>query len=333
MGNRCWIDEALERQGLLFDAKGRARRIDAPLAPVADTHAHLSMLGPDSDGAKVPSRASLEAAAVALARAWLVGVTWVVSIADASEDARDPAAYLDWLSAVEERAHEEIEAALAAGIVPAFPDEPLRVSLSAGVHPYGAADVDDEALGRLRLIASDRRCVALGEMGLDYHCDVDRELQRAAFERQLALAVELGLPVELHVRDATGDAELVAHRDAFEVVEASGIRDRGIDLHCYTLGPDAMAPWVGLGAKVAFGGALTFKRSDEIREAAGRCPSEAPITETDSPYMAPEPFRGRPSEPALALATAWRVVEARAGTDASSEATFRALWKNARALF
>ncbi len=324
-----WIEEALEARTLFFDAKHRPVALPAPLAPVVDTHGHLSMLA--HEGASWAEMR--EAAAIALARAWLAGVVWTVCIVDASDDGRDPGAFLEWLSETEAEAHAEIEAALAAGLRPAFPDEALRVSLSAGVHPYHASGIED-ALPALRELLSSPRCVALGECGLDYHADVDREVQREAFELQLALARELGLPLELHVRDAVGDASYEAHAEALEIVRSADVAAQGIDLHCYTLGPEPLEGWIELGCKVAFGGALTFKRSEAIRDAAAACPAEALLTETDCPYMAPEPLRGRPSEPALTLATANLLADVRAEVlgEARRDA-FGSAWANARALF
>ena len=324
-----WIDEALEAGTLFFNAKGRPVMLEPPAAPVADTHAHLSMAAP-KDASALERR---DSAAEWLARAWFAGVAWVVCIVDASEDGRDAPAFLSWLAETEDAAQREIDVALSAGLIPAFPHEPLRVGLSAGVHPYGAAELEG-CLDSLRALLASPRTVALGECGLDYHCDLPHEVQRAAFSRQLALARDLGLPLELHVRDEVGDAAFEAHREALEIVSAADVAPLGIDLHCYTLGPEPMEGWLALGAKVAFGGAMTFKRSDEIRDAAAACPAEALLTETDSPYMAPEPLRGRACEPAFTLATADLLAEVRGELlGESRKATFESAWRNAHALF
>ncbi len=324
-----WIDGALEAGTLFFNAKGKPAMLEPPAAPVVDTHAHLSMAAP-KDASPDERRA---AAAEWLARAWLAGVTWVVCIVDASEDGRDARAFLSWLSETEDAAQREIDVALSAGLVPAFPHEPLRVGLSAGVHPYGAAELEG-CLDSLKTLLASPRVVALGECGLDYHCELPHEVQRAAFVRQLELAKEFGLPLELHVRDEVGDAFYEAHREALEIVTAADAASLGIDLHCYTLGPEPMEGWLALGAKVAFGGAMTFKRSDEIRDAAAACPADALLTETDSPYMAPEPLRGRTCEPAFTLATADLLAEVRGEfLGEPRRAPFEAAWRNAHALF
>lgn len=325
-----WMEEALEAGTLFFDAKRRPVALPAPPSPVADTHAHASMLAPK----ELEGEERLEAVAAALARSWLSGVTWVISIVDASEDGRDPHAFLSWLSRVEEATHATIEQALAAGLPAAFPHEPFKLSLSAGIHPYGAEAALGEGIGALAALTADRRCIALGECGLDYHCELDRAIQREGFRRQLALAADRGLPLELHVRDASDDRSYEAHAEALEIVRAAGVALLGIDLHCYTLGPEPLVPWVELGACVAFGGALTFKRSEEIRDAAAACPLDAFITETDSPYMAPEPLRGQPSEPAFTVATANCMAQVRGDVlgEGRSE-VFAAAWENAHRLF
>ena len=324
-----WIGDALEAGTLFFNAKGKPVMLEPPAAPVADTHAHLSMAAP-KDASPEERR---DAAAGWLARAWFAGVTWVVCIVDASEDGRDAPAFLSWLSEAEEAARREIDVALSAGLVPAFPNEPLRVGLSAGVHPYGAAELEG-CLDSLRALLANPRVVALGECGLDYHCELPREVQRAAFCRQLELAKEFGLPLELHVRDEAGDPAYEAHREALEIVAAADVAPLGIDLHCYTLGPEPMEGWLALGSKVAFGGAMTFKRSDELRDAAAACPAEALLTETDSPYMAPEPLRGRAAEPAFTLATADLLAQVRGELlGEPRRATFESAWRNAQTLF
>ncbi len=324
-----WIDEALRAGTLFFNAKGKPVSLEPPAAPVADTHAHLSMAA-DAEASAVERR---DAAASWLARAWFAGVTWVVCIVDASEAGRDAKAFLSWLSETEEAAQREIDVALSVGLVPAFPREPLRVDLSAGVHPYGAAELEG-CVDSLKTLLADPRCVALGECGLDYHSELPHGIQRAAFARQLELAREFGLPLELHVRDEVGDAAYEAHEEALEIVAAADVAPLGIDLHCYTLGPEPLEGWLAIGSKVAFGGAMTFKRSDEIRDAAAACPLDALLTETDSPYMSPEPLRGRAAEPAFTLATADLLAEVRGeALGEPRRATFEAAWGNARELF
>jgi TatD DNase family protein len=127
--------------------------------------------------------------------------------------------------------------------------------------------------------------------------------------------------VVVHLRDA--------HDDGEAILSEVGLPDAGCVLHCYNLGPDLLDRFLRLGCTVSFAGPVTFKKADEVREAAGKVPLDRILSETDSPFMAPEPFRGRPNEPALVVFTAARIALAR-GED---PATFGpAAYANARQL-
>lgn len=328
------LDRLALADGELFhDRKGRACPLPRPLAPLADTHGHLT------------SFRGLDPAA-ALARAALAGVRLlVVPLDPVSEVPRtwpSAPALLAWLDEQVERARGLLAACAERGVVPpAFdgcdaPDLLDNVRIVAGSHPYGAAGLDDDALARLRELLSSPRAVGVGEFGLDYgpYGRVPAEVQERAFRRQLRLARELGLPVELHIRDAAGDPHAGAHEDAARILSEEGVPEAGCDLHCFTSGVKVMEDFARLGCHVAFGGAATFSRSDDIREAAAFCPERRLLTETDSPYMAPVPLRGEECEPAMVAFTAACMADARerAGRG-SSQATYDALWRNARAFF
>jgi TatD DNase family protein len=321
---------ALLPGGALFrDKKGRPRELPRPLAPLADTHGHLTHF----DGLD---------ASVAVARAALAGVRLLVCPLDPADDAADARATLDWLDGVVAGAGDLLARARELGVAPAAPegwegvaDLTSSVRVVAGVHPYGAERLA-EARPALEVLLESDRCVGVGEVGLDYgpYNEAPREAQLAAFEWQLRLAEERDLPVELHIRDAAGDASATAHADAARVLERVGVPRRGCDLHCFTQGPEVMAPFVELGCHVAFGGVSTFRRSDEVRAAAAACPSGLILSETDSPYMAPVPLRGLECEPAMVGFSAACVAEAREAAGAASrEETYAALWGNACALF
>ena len=126
----------------------------------------------------------------------------------------------------------------------------------------------------------------------------------------------------------------VAHVDAARILEQEGVPVAGCDLHCYTSDERVMLPFVELGCYVAFGGAATFGRSDDIRRAVAACPSSQILSETDSPYMAPMPLRGMECEPAMVAFSAALVAETResAGVCRRSQ-TYADLWTNARRLF
>ncbi len=134
------------------------------------------------------------------------------------------------------------------------------------------------------------RVVAVGECGLDYFYDHSpREVQREAFARQIRLANELQLPLVIHTRDAWADT--------FAVLRAQGVPPRTI-FHCFTGGPDEATACLELGAFLSFSGIVTFKTATDLQAAAVLCPLDRMMVETDSPYLAPLPHRGKPNQPA-----------------------------------
>lgn len=201
-----------------------------------------------------------------------------------------------------------------------------RVRIAVGCHPHNARRYDDSLEQVLRDRVRDPRVAAIGEIGLDYHYDLSpRSAQIDAFKRQLAVAHELGLPVVLHIREANDDA--------LGVMREEGFPEAGTLLHCCTIGPDEARPWIEAGCYVSFGGALTFKSADAIRETAKIVPRDRLLVETDAPYMTPEPMRGMPCEPAHVVFTIDRLAGV-LGCDTliTRAELLRALWKNARAL-
>lgn len=201
-----------------------------------------------------------------------------------------------------------------------------RIRIAVGCHPHNAKHYHDALEADLRERLADQRVSALGEIGLDYHYDFSpREDQRLAFRRQLRLAKECGLPVILHVREA--------HEDALAIMQEEGFPEAGVLLHCYNLDWPTLEPWVEAGCYVAFGGPLTFKKTDEVRDAASRVPLDRLLTETDAPYMTPEPMRGMTCGPEHVIFTAERLCEVRGYTqDDEREAFLCQLMKNARGL-
>jgi TatD DNase family protein len=167
-----------------------------------------------------------------------------------------------------------------------------------GTHPHNAAEEPDVAAPEIARLSQHPRCVAIGEAGLDYHYDNSpREVQRRVFRTQIAAARESGLPLVIHAREA--DEDMIAilteemGRGAFDAV-----------LHCFSSGRRLAEVGVELGFYVSFSGILTFKRSEELRAIACDVPPERLLIETDAPYLAPEPHRGRPNEPAYVTHTA-----------------------------
>ncbi len=259
-------EEELFRDALFRQRRKRGayRLVDAPQleGPMADTHCHLHML-PDP--------------ALAFARCAVNGVDFVCSIIDVVEDAADTREKLRgfWASAGD----------MLADIAPACVNPLPQLCFAAGCHPHNAKGYDAAAEQRLRQVLGDSQVRALGEIGLDFHYDFSpRAVQVQAFRQQLRLAHELALPVVLHIREA--------HDVALKVLEEEGFPAAGTLLHCFNLGPEDLDPWLQHDCFVSLGGPVTFKKSDFTREAAKKVPINRLLTETDAPYMAPEPLRG-----------------------------------------
>jgi TatD DNase family protein len=175
-----------------------------------------------------------------------------------------------------------------------------------GVHPHDAAKATEETFARLTSLSKHPKVRALGEIGLDYHYDFSpRDVQRAVFERQLALAAAACLPVVIHTREAW--------EDTMSILRANW-RGEGI-MHCFTGDAAQAREALDLGFHLAFGGVLTFPKGEQVREAARITPSEKLLVETDSPYLAPVPMRGKRNEPAFIVETVQRLAQVR-GSDA-----------------
>ena len=157
---------------------------------------------------------------------------------------------------------------------------------TAGVHPHEAR----LGIDGLEALLADPWCVAVGECGFDFHYDHSpRDVQRDVFAAQVALAHAHDKALVIHTREAW--------EETFEVLDAEGIPDRTV-FHCFTGGADEADECLARGAHLSFSGIVTFPTADDVRAAAGRCPLGRMLVETDSPYLAPVPNRGRPNEPA-----------------------------------
>jgi TatD DNase family protein len=236
---------------------------------------------------------ALDDAAGAVARAAAAGVTRIVTVGTGIDSCRAALALA--------RTHDGVHAAL-------------------GIDPHQAASAEAGRLEELRELLAESGVVAVGECGLDYHYGADRKAeQRALFEAQLALAAETELPVVVHTRSANEDtAALLRGHDGTVV------------MHCFSepaLLPDALER----GWYVSFAGNVTYPKADVLREAAAAVPADRLLVETDSPYLAPQPLRGRPNEPAHVLHTVAALAAARgedadelaARVDANATAAFR----------
>lgn len=320
---------------------GTWRVVEAPVMPtrVADTHAHIHMLADP---------------ALSLARAGAHGVAFVEMIVDPTEDGTRPFEELDsWVvragsyaaslaasdAGVDAGAGEGagagadegagvgagegvlVEGAgVGAGAACAravggcgaqalpFAGAVPRTRIAAGVHPHNAKLYDEAAEAQLVSLLHDERVSALGEIGLDYHYDLSpRDVQQDVFRQQVRLAKEAGLPVVLHMREA--------HDDGFRILQEEGFPEAGTLLHCFNLDASEAARWIEAGCYLAFGGPLTFKKADEVREAARLVPLDRLLTETDAPYMTPEPMRGTTCGPEHVIWTADKLCAVRGAED------------------
>lgn len=173
-----------------------------------------------------------------------------------------------------------------------------NVWATVGVHPHDAAKANVQTFDALRALARHPKVVGIGEIGLDYHYDFSpREQQRDVFQEQLMIAQEVQKPVIIHTREAWDDTVAL-------------LRGPGI-LHCFTGTAEQALQGVDLGFHIAFGGVLTFPKSDSVREAARVVPQHRLLVETDCPYLAPVPFRGKRNEPAYLSHTLKRLAEVR----------------------
>jgi TatD DNase family protein len=189
--------------------------------------------------------------------------------------------------------------AIYAALAERFPS----VWCTVGTHPHGAHEELDITPERLAKLAEHPRCVAIGEAGLDYHYDKSpREAQAQGLRAHIAAARMTQLPLVIHSRQADDDMIAILREEmgkgAFPAI-----------LHCFTAGPELARVGVELGLYVSFSGILTFKTSEELRSIARDVPLDRLLVETDAPYLAPVPFRGKRNEPSYVVETAKTLAE------------------------
>jgi TatD DNase family protein len=177
-----------------------------------------------------------------------------------------------------------------------------------GVHPHEASSATPEIFDRLRTLASHPKVLAIGEIGLDYHYDFSpRDVQRSVFERHLEIAAAARKPIVIHTREAW--------EDTMSILSQWGSAMRcPVILHCFTGAPTQAEEALSRGYYLAFGGVLTFPKSDAVRESARLTPDDRLLIETDCPYLAPVPHRGKRNEPAFVVEVARRLAEVRGTT-------------------
>jgi TatD DNase family protein len=188
-----------------------------------------------------------------------------------------------------------------------------QVYASVGVHPQDASKFTPRTLDDLRALVTHQKVVAFGEIGLDYHWEFSpgsapREAQREVFVEQLKLARAASLPITIHTRDAWDDT-MVILREHWRREESGDAV-----MHCFTGGPAQAQEALDLGFYLSFGGVLTFKTADQVRESARITPGDKLLVETDAPYLAPMPYRGKRNEPAMMIETARKLAAVRETT-------------------
>ena len=182
--------------------------------------------------------------------------------------------------------------------------EALHLPVSAGVHPHEAKLATEAVYDEVRGFAREGRIVAIGEIGLDFHYDYSpRDVQREVFRKQVRLARDVNLPLIIHTREA--DDETAA------ILEEEGARETGGVIHCFTGGEDLARRALALGFYISFSGIIAFPRAETIQAVARALPEDRLLVETDSPFLAPPPHRGKRNEPAFVVEVARKVAALR----------------------
>lgn len=267
---------------------------------LADSHGHVTMVFPGPE-ARWPTRAATDAeVAGQVGRARDAGVTRILV----------PATTLD-------------DAPRAVEIAERFDG----VYAAVGVHPHETKGFDeDRVIPALERLAASAKVVAIGEIGLDYFYDHSpKEDQKRALVAQLSLAGRLGKPVLLHNRESEDDLLEILETTA----RGSPERPRGV-FHSFCASTATGERAIALGYLVSYSGMITFRMADNVRESAAALPLSQMLVETDAPYLAPAPFRGKPNEPALVARTAARLAEVKG---VSPEEVARATTASFRRLF
>jgi TatD DNase family protein len=265
-------------------SKTKRRDIPRFQTPIIETHCHLDYLDEDT----------LDAT---LARSAEVGIEQIITIAVSPGN-------LDKVMRLTRRSD--------------------RIWGTQGVHPHEAETFDTGVASQIRTHAADPRIVAIGEIGLDYYYDhAQRSAQRQAFEQQLQLATDLGMPVVIHTRDADEDTRSILANFS------GGLARKGV-IHSFTSGMALAEFCLAEGFALGFNGITTFNRADNVRAVVAATPIEQLLLETDAPYLTPVPYRGRPNAPYYLPFIAEKIAEVKA---IDVETLLTAAYRNSRQLF
>lgn len=265
-----------------------------------DSHAHIAEEAYDDDRGEILARAAEAGVDAVVVIGYDASSSWrAIEVARSAVAAREPS--------------REAAAGPAAS-------RPVALFATAGVAPHHVLETDEAALESVRTALDEDLVVGVGEIGLDFHYDMPRDAQRALFARQLDWARELDLPVVIHSREAEDDVIALLRRH----------RPPGGVLHCFTEGSGMAEAAVDMGLYVSFAGIVTFKNAEDLREVAARVPLDRMLIETDSPYLAPVPHRGKRNEPAYVVEVARAIGELHG---VSAEEVGRITAANTRELF
>jgi TatD DNase family protein len=206
-------------------------------------------------------------------------------------------------------------------------DDNKNVFHTAGIHPHDVSKMGSNYLADIKKFAAHPKCRAIGEIGLDYYYEHSpKDVQIKCFNEQLDLAIELNQPVVIHSRDAEDDLlkclELYAKK--LKTNQIAGA------LHCFTGSTKLGKACIDLGFVISFSGIITFKNADALRQTVADLPLEKMMVETDSPYLAPMPFRGKKCEPSMVKITAEKIAEIK---NVSLEDVAQSTTDNAKKLF
>ena len=192
-----------------------------------------------------------------------------------------------------------------------------------GWHPDDAAEFDDQAENYLLTKLSAKKVIALGEIGLDYHWMVrPKEEQERVFRRQIQISKEMGLPFQVHTRDALDDT--------YEIIKSEGVGPAGAIMHSFSGTADEALKFVELGMMISFSGVVTFKKALDVQEAAATVPLDKTLVEADAPYLTPMPYRGKENRPAYTKFIVEKIAELR---EISADEVAKATTENALRIF
>lgn len=250
----------------------------------ADTHAHINML---------------ENPEYSIAKAYMLGISFIECMTDPLSN--EGLSIYDDIDSILQGAQSIIKKSDIEGHNRKIEDFSIR--FACGVHPHYAKNWDENARNNLLGKLKDSRTSAIGEIGLDYHYDFSpRDIQIAILEEQLQIAQNSSMPVILHIREAFDDAYSILQNFRF-------LNNCNILLHCYTSNSIEIQRWIDQGIYIAFGGATTFKKLDDLRKSCKMVPTNQLLFETDSPFMTPEPFRGLECDSAYILFVAKLIMD------------------------